>query len=450
MFPRRTLLSVGVALLTALDHAFGFSLASSARASATVPRGEDELQTARRRAVLILSTGVGAGLARSAAAAGAPPRARGPQVATGSFRLPLAVGLGTCCPCDVQDAGMGEEEAVCDATYQQVSEGLDAGYRFIDTATHYRNERSVGRALGDAVAAGIVSRADVILCTKVWFDDMGYASTLKSVAASNERLSADVGGADVVLIHFPGPNDSVQSPAKNKRLRQESWKALEQLRSEGRVKAIGVSNYVRRHIKELLAGCAVKPDVVELEIHPFNQQPELVALCRSNGIQVMGFSPLAHGDLPVLTNSVLAGIAADHGRSVPQVVLRWMLQENIVGALARPLHPHKQHHPSPQTTPCFALLVAPALRPASNLPNSLCTQPLTTTLSRHFPDAQTSACERPPFNRSPNTAQVCTENTKRKHIKPRCQSSRRARRNVWKKTWTSWTLNFPNPCVSSR
>jgi diketogulonate reductase-like aldo/keto reductase len=354
MCPRRTLLAAGVAVLTALHPAFGFSLASSARASERAPRGEDELQAARRRAVLtVLGTGVGAGLTRSAAAAGAPPRARGPQDAPASFRIPMEVGLGTCCPCDVQDAVVSEEEAVmgadavCDATYQQVSEGLNAGYRFIDTATHYGNERSVGRALGDAVAAGIVSRADVLVCTKVWFDDLGYTSTLKSVAASNERLSADVGGADVVLIHFPGPNDSVQSPAKNKRLRQESWKALEQLRSEGRVKAIGVSNYVRRHMKELLAGCAVKPDVVELEIHPFNQQPELVALCRSNGIQVIGFSPLAHGDLPVLTNSLLVGIAADHGKSVPQVVLRWMLQENIVSALARPLHLHKQHHLSP-------------------------------------------------------------------------------------------------------
>lgn len=195
-------------------------------------------------------------------------------------------------------------------------------------------------ALSDAVAAGSVARDDVLVCTKVWFDDLGFDKTLTSVSASNARLAADAdgAGADVVLIHFPGSIDAVQSPAKNKRLRQESWKALEQLRSQGRVKAIGVSNYVRRHMKELLAGCAIKPDVVQMEIHPFNQQPELVELCRSNGIQVLGFSPLAHGDLPVLTNGVLADIAAAHDKSVAQVVLRWMLQENIVCALARSIH----------------------------------------------------------------------------------------------------------------
>jgi len=132
----------------------------------------------------------------------------------------------------------------------------------------------------------------------------------------------------------------VQSPVKNKKLRQESWKALEKLKLEGTVKAIGVSNYVRRHMKELLSSCSVPPDIVQMEIHPLNQQTELVQLCREKGIQVVGFSPLAHGDLPILKNKVLLDIAAEHSKSAAQVVMRWMLQEGIVPIVQTSLPRH--------------------------------------------------------------------------------------------------------------
>ena len=275
----------------------------------------------QRRKVIALGAGFGLGAVAHAPAAAArvgtaaPPRTAVRTAAP--FRLPSTVGIGTCCPCDVPADGEDVGDAVCDATYAQVRAALSAGYRFVDTASHYNNERSVGLAITDAIRDGVVSRADVLVCTKVWFEDLGFDQTIKSVTASNDRLSLGAGaGADIVLLHFPGLPGPVSS---NRKRRQESWRALEQLRTDGQVRAIGVSNYVRRHMKELLSTCSIPPDVVQMEIHPFNQQPELIELCRSKGIQICGFSPLAHGDLPVLTDPTLGKIAAAYDATVPQV-----------------------------------------------------------------------------------------------------------------------------------
>jgi len=148
----------------------------------------------RRWALVTLGTGLGVGFVKDAIAEGAwnvVKERQQPQVR--NFRLPLAVGLGTCCPCDVlgegdyEDVGgEGDYEDVgdCTPTFGQVSEGLHAGYRLIDTASHYKNERSVGLAVVNAVESGVVAREDILVCTKVWMDDLGYERTQTSQKSS--------------------------------------------------------------------------------------------------------------------------------------------------------------------------------------------------------------------------------------------------------------------------
>mmetsp|Transcript_32200 Transcript_32200/g.75870 ORF Transcript_32200/g.75870 Transcript_32200/m.75870 type:complete len:428 (+) Transcript_32200:142-1425(+) len=250
-------------------------------------------------------------------------------------KIPLAPVLGTCCPCPVggsvefSDEGSGAgSEGTCDETFTQVTQGIGAGYRWVDTATHYNNEKSVGLAIRQAEAGGDVKEGEVQAITKVWFEDLGYQATRSSCRASLARLGSSSLGA--VLVHFPGTIDSVQSPGKNKKLRAETWRALEDLKKEGKIRYIGVSNYVRRHLKELLSTCEIRPDIAEMELHPYFQQRELVALCKENGIQVVGFSPFAHGELGVLEDTRIAKLALKHTRTPPQVILKWLLQEGLV------------------------------------------------------------------------------------------------------------------------
>jgi len=223
--------------------------------------------------------------------------------------VPLTVCLGTCCL-------KGEESEL------QVMAGLSAGYRWIDTASHYENEECVARALERAG----VARSDVKLVTKVWFDDMGDAAAA-AIRGSLARLRTEY--VDLLLVHFPGSNDAVQSPAANRQRREDTWRALEAAHSSGAARAIGVANYTRRHLKELLGYCRVPPAVNQLEYHPYFQQVDLVDYCVSKGVQPMAFSPLAHGELRLLENRVLRRIADAHGKTPAQVTLRWLLQLGI-------------------------------------------------------------------------------------------------------------------------
>ncbi|EKX42594.1 hypothetical protein GUITHDRAFT_164052 [Guillardia theta CCMP2712] len=265
-----------------------------------------------------------------------------PAISKEDSGLALQVGLGTCCPC--------ERVSPFDQTKRQVLDALRVGYRFVDTAAHYNNERSIGEAIDEAVravglrspidcdpivacsrqvASKLLQKSDVKVCSKIWFDDMGYDQTKKAFGLSCSNLNVD-DSLELMLIHFPGTIDTLQSPAKNKKLRSETWRALEDLKMAGKVKHIGVSNYVRRHMKELLASCRIKPDVVQMEIHPYFQQRELVSFCQQQGIQVHASSPLAHGDRQLLQDPTLHKLSSKYKKSVPQVIIRWLLQENIL------------------------------------------------------------------------------------------------------------------------
>ena len=201
-----------------------------------------------------------------------------------------------------------------DEVIEPVRTALDTGYRLIDTATLYGNEEGVGRAIRDSG----IPRDELFVTTKVWNTDQGYDSTLRAFDNSQQLLGLDV--VDLYLIHWPAP----------KRDRYvETWKALERLYDDGRVRAIGVSNFTVAHLRRLLDETDVVPAVNQIELHPGFAQVELREFDEKNDIVTESWSPLGRGhgllDLPSVVD-----IAERHGRTPAQVVLRWHLRLGLV------------------------------------------------------------------------------------------------------------------------
>ncbi len=188
---------------------------------------------------------------------------------------------------------------------------LEAGYRHVDTARIYGNERDVGAVLRE----GIVSREEVFVTTKLWSGDQGYESTKQAFAASLRDLGLD--HVDLYLMHWP---------VEGKRL--ESWRAMEELLATGEARAIGVSNFLERHLDELLETAAVVPAVNQVEFSPFLYQCALLEHCRERGIQLEAYSPLTRGRR--LDDPTLVAVSARHGKSTAQVLIRWALQHDLV------------------------------------------------------------------------------------------------------------------------
>ena len=198
-----------------------------------------------------------------------------------------------------------------------VPAAVDAGYRHFDTAAMYGNELALGRALGAQLEDGSLSREDFFITSKVWNDQQGYDATLRSFDDSMIALGLDV--LDLYLIHWP---------VAGRGLYLETYRALETLYREGRVRAIGVSNFQVDHLERVLEERDVVPAVNQVELHPWLQQRELRAFHAQHGITTEAWSPLARGAL--LDDPVLANVAAKHGRSVAQIALRWQIQKGIV------------------------------------------------------------------------------------------------------------------------
>lgn len=191
-----------------------------------------------------------------------------------------------------------------------VAAALEAGYRLIDTASLYGNEKGVG----NAVRASGIRREDIFVTTKVWNTDQGYDETLRAFEASLSRLGFDY--VDLYLVHWP-----VKGKFK------DTYRALERLYKEGQVRAIGVSNFHVHHLEDLLSACEVKPAVNQVECHPLLTQKELRQYCREQNIAIQAWAPIMKGqlDLPVLTE-----LAAKYGKTPAQIVLRWDLQNDIL------------------------------------------------------------------------------------------------------------------------
>ena len=204
---------------------------------------------------------------------------------------------------------------------ESVAAALKTGYRSIDTAAAYNNERGVGRALAESG----ISRNEIFLTTKVWNSDQGYESALRAFDGSLERLGTDY--VDLYLIHWPVKGRFVQT-----------WRALERVYAEKRARAIGVSNFHIHHLEELLSESKIVPAVNQVEFHPFLLQSDLRAFCRDKGIQYEAWSPLMQGT--VLREKTVRRLAKKHGKSAAQIIIRWDLQHEVV-TIPKSVHPER-------------------------------------------------------------------------------------------------------------
>jgi diketogulonate reductase-like aldo/keto reductase len=194
---------------------------------------------------------------------------------------------------------------------QSVKTAIKNGYISIDTASFYKNEEGVGQAIKESG----VSREELFVTTKLWNGDQGYEATLKAFEISLNKLGLDY--LDLYLIHWPGKDKY-----------KETWRAFEKLYKEGRVRAIGVSNFQIHHLEDLISSAEIKPMVNQVEYHPLLTQKDLHSYCKKEGIQLEAWSPLRQGTL--LTDPILEDIAHKYNKSVAQVILRWDLQNEVV------------------------------------------------------------------------------------------------------------------------
>jgi diketogulonate reductase-like aldo/keto reductase len=236
-----------------------------------------------------------------------------PPMSITTARIPLATGA------HLPQVGLGVYLSPQGAaTRDAVTCALELGYRHVDTASIYGNEADVGVA----IQASGVPREHVFVTTKLWNDDHGYDAALRALDRSLHRLGLEY--VDLYLIHWPVPGE-----------RRESWRALERAFADGRARAIGVSNYLVRHLRELLGEAKVAPAVNQIELSPFLQRRDTCALCREHGVVIEAYSPLTRGKR--LDHPAVASVAREVSRSPAQVLLRWGIQHGFV-VLPKSIH----------------------------------------------------------------------------------------------------------------
>lgn len=219
-----------------------------------------------------------------------------PNIGFGTFRTPS-----------------GEE------TEKSVLNAIKAGYTHIDCAAAYGNEKSVG----DAIRKSGVAREELFITSKLWNDDKGYENTLAAFNRTLEDLQLDY--LDLYLIHWPIAKASRENW---KKANSESWRALEDLYKQDKIKAIGVSNFLEHHLAPLMKTAKIKPMVNQIEFHPGMLQEEIVKFCKKNNILIEAWAPFSNGQ--ILNHPVLVEIAEKYKKSVAQITLRWIMQKDIV------------------------------------------------------------------------------------------------------------------------
>lgn len=198
-----------------------------------------------------------------------------------------------------------------DEVINTVKCALDVGYRHIDTASFYNNEKGVGEALRQSH----VDRSDIFVTSKVWNSEQGYDNTLRAFDKSIQRLGFDY--LNLYLVHWP-----VKEKYK------KTWKALEEICKQGRVKAIGVSNFLKHHLEDLMQSAEILPMVNQVEFHPYLVQNELLNYCKENDIQFEAYSPLMQGR--ILSDDLINKLAVKYCKTPAQIVLRWDIQKGVV------------------------------------------------------------------------------------------------------------------------
>lgn len=231
---------------------------------------------------------------------------------TSSFMLNNGLSI----PC----VGYGTFQTPNDETCAAVLEAIKVGYRHIDTAAFYGNEEGVG----EAVRKNGVPREQLFITSKVWNSDRGYEKTKAAFAKTMKNLQMEY--LDLLLIHWPANRKQFGDAAKG--INAETWRAMEELYQEGKIKAIGLSNFLPHHIDELMETAQIKPMVNQIEFHPGWAQTDIVEYCLKNDIVVEAWSPLGRKD--ALENETLKSIAAKYGKSVAQLCIRWVLQHGVL------------------------------------------------------------------------------------------------------------------------
>lgn len=213
----------------------------------------------------------------------------------------------------IPQLGFGVWQVPDDVTADVVRTAIEAGYRSIDTAVVYENEAGVGAAIAD----GVVPREQLFITTKIWNSQQGRDKTLRAFDKSLGRLGLD--HLDLLLIHWPKPSQD---------LYVETWSAMIELKNQGRVKSIGVSNFNADHLQRIIDASGIVPAINQIELHPRFQQKPLREFHRRHGIATESWSPLGQGQL--LQDATIAAIARKHGRSAAQVIVRWHLDSGLI------------------------------------------------------------------------------------------------------------------------
>lgn len=225
--------------------------------------------------------------------------------------------------------GYGTYQTSPEDAYRAVTDALAVGYRHIDTAARYGNESGVSQAVKDSG----LKREEVFITSKLWNTERGYDKTMAAFEKTLAELGTDY--LDLYLIHWPANEKQFGQEAAA--LNLDTWRAFEDLYKVGKIKAIGVSNFMPNHLEALLAQAEIKPMVNQIEVHPGWPQTEVIRYCQRNDILVEAWAPL--GEAAALSNSVLAKIAAKYDHTPAQVCLRWEIQQGI---LPLPKSVHKE------------------------------------------------------------------------------------------------------------
>lgn len=213
----------------------------------------------------------------------------------------------------IPQLGLGVWQTPSDVAVNAVKTAIAAGYRHIDTAAIYGNEEGVG----EGIRAAGVPKDPIFVTTKVWNADQGFDATLKAATTSLKRLGLD--HVDLYLIHWPAPQ---------KNLYVETWRALIRLKEEGKARSIGVSNFAVEHLDRIIGETGVRPVLNQIELHPRFQQSALRKAHADRGIATQSWSPLGQGTL--LADPAIASIAAKHGRTPAQVIIRWHIDNGLI------------------------------------------------------------------------------------------------------------------------
>jgi 2,5-diketo-D-gluconate reductase A len=218
--------------------------------------------------------------------------------------------------------GFGVFQVDNDQTEAAVTAALEAGYRLLDTAAAYGNEAAVGAA----IKASGIAREDLFITTKLWVQDAGEDNTQRAFDSSLQKLGLDY--VDLYLIHQPFGDYYAE------------WRAMQEIHSQGRARAIGVSNFAPDQLVDLIVNNEIVPAVNQIETHPFKQNTGYQELMTGEGVQIQSWGPFAEGKNNLFTHPVLAEIGAAHGKSVAQVVLRWLVQRGVV-AIPKTVNPDR-------------------------------------------------------------------------------------------------------------